>query len=368
MHGVRGGLVAGVLFILPGFVSILGLSIVYGLYQQTTVLAALFFGLKAAVLAIVFEAVLRIGRRILHHGALVALAAAAFAAMFFFAVPFPLVIAGAAVTGLLAGRRWPQVFTRPTRTASGGGALLPDDALPRERPDRARSWRTLGVGLALWGLPILLLALLFGTTSIFVEEAWFFSGAAVVTFGGAYAVLAYVAQRAVESGWLSAGAMVDGLGMAESTPGPLIQVVQFVAFMGAYANPGPLEPLAAGLLASVVVTWVTFVPSFLWIFLGAPYIEHLRGRRWLDHAMSGITAAVVGVILNLALWFGLHVLFGELGETTRGPMHILVPAWDTLDGLALALVVGAAAGLAMRVPMVAVIAVMAALGAGLAAL
>lgn len=324
LHGTRGGLIAGLLFLLPGFLAILALSILYALFQNVGPVAALFFGLKAAVLAVVVQAVVRIGKRVLKNGVMLAIAASAFVGIFFFDVPFPIIIVSATVIGLVGDRVRPSAFEiiKGHQAKSDGGASASPvaDALDRyppahTLPSRARALRVLGVCLALWGLPIALLLSLLGAGHVFSEESIFFSKAAVVTFGGAYAVLAYIAQQAVERyGWLLPGEMLDGLGMAETTPGPLIQVVQFVGFMGAYRHPGTLDPMVAGILGSVITTWVTFVPCFLWIFLGAPFIEALRGKRWLNAGLSTITAAVVGVVLNLAIWFALHTLFAEVDE------------------------------------------------------
>ncbi|MBA3584281.1 MAG: chromate efflux transporter [Gemmatimonadetes bacterium] len=335
LHGARGGLVAGILFVLPGFASILVLSILYALYQQVAVVEALFFGLKAAVLAVVVEALFRIGRRALHNGLLVGLAAAAFVAIFFYEVPFPLIILGAGLVGFAGSRIRPALFAPPETPTTEDGAEQPIGdraAAAMSRPRASRLLKVAAVWLAVWSLPFLAILALVGTRHVLFTEAAFFSQVAVVTFGGAYAVLAYVAQEAVMNyGWLRAGEMLDGLGMAETTPGPLIMVLQFVGFMGAYRNPGTLDPLLAGVLGSVVTTWVTFAPCFLWIFAGAPYIEYLRGRRALSAALSAITAAVVGVILNLAVWFALHVLFGRLAERHAYGLRLFVPDWGTLD-------------------------------------
>jgi chromate transporter len=338
LHGTKGALAAGCLFVLPGCLAILALSYLYAAFEGRGVVAALLFGLKAAVLAIVVEALIRIGRRVLKNRVLVALAGLAFVSLFVFAVPFPLVVLGAAVVGLVGGRLRPETFAvLGTQEASTGGEARIDELLDqgasRIRPSLARALRVLAAGSALWLGPIALLALLLGTRHVFVLEALFFSKAAVVTFGGAYAVLAYIAQQAVERyGWLRPDEMLDGLGMAETTPGPLIMVVQFVGFLGAYRNPGALDPFVAGTLGALLTTWVTFVPCFLWILLGAPYVERLRGHLGLSAALSAITAAVVGVILNLAAWFALHVLFGELHEAS-GPLglRLLVPRWSSLD-------------------------------------
>jgi chromate transporter len=338
MHKTRGGLVAGTLFVLPGFVAILALSMLYAGFKELPAVSALFFGLKAAVLAIVVEAVQRIGKRALKGRIFYGFAAFAFVGIFFFEVPFPLLILSAGALGLLGSRVAPQAFPPPPAIAAAGARetvldqLAHDGLLEHTRPSRARALRVLVVALALWGAPIALLAAIFGPTSVFVDEAAFFSQAAVVTFGGAYAVLAFIAQQAVDVyGWLAPGEMLDGLGLAETTPGPLIMVVQFVGFLGAFRDPGTLSPMVAGLLGSVITVWVTFVPCFLWIFLGAPYIEALRGNRRLHAAMSAITAAVVGVILNLSIWFALHVVFGEVREEHAGPLRLLVPTWSSID-------------------------------------
>jgi len=343
LHRIRGGLTAGILFVIPGFAAILLLSILYAGFQELRWVQALFFGLKAAVLAIVVEAVLRIGRRALKNTVMVSIAGLAFIAIFVFNIPFPLIVLAAAVVGYLGGRFWLDTFlvikghaTEPTSAEAVVDAMLADHAPAHTQP----SWRRAGivalVCLACWFAPLAVLAPLFGSGNIYVQEGVFFSKTAVVTFGGAYAVLAYIAQQAVHTyGWLQPGEMLDGLGMAETTPGPLIQVVQFVGFMGAYRHPGALDPMLAGILGSILTTWVTFVPCFLWIFLGAPYIEALRGNRSLSTALSSITAAVVGVVLNLAVWFALHTLFGQVTELHTLGMRLLVPLWHTLDGAAL---------------------------------
>jgi chromate transporter len=336
LHGTAGGVVAGVLFVLPGFLALLGLSCVYAAWNTVPAVDALFFGLKAAVLAVVVEAVIRIGRRALKTPWHVAIAAAAFAAIYFLAVPFPLIVVGAGVVGLVAGRVWPQAFAAAAARDAAPTALadhVPDHA----RPNALRTLRTALAWLAVWWLPIGALYLVFNTTNVLTDEALFFSKTSCVTFGGAYAVLPYVAQHAVEVRWLTPGEMLTGLGMAETTPGPLIQVLQFVGFLGAYRNPPGTSPWTAGLLGSVVTTWVTYVPCFLWIFVGAPYVEALRGSRALNAALSAITAAVVGVVLNLAVWFALHTLFGRVGETTFGPVRLYVPEWATVDWASVAI-------------------------------
>lgn len=337
LHGVRGGLVAGTLFILPGFLSILLLSVLYAGFQELALVQALFYGLKPAVMAIVVAAVVRIGSRALTNAATIGLALAAFVAIFFFDVPFPLIVLGAGVLGLIGGRLRPRWFGG--EGVEEGGE---ETAVPAQAPSLTKAVRTLLIGLLIWFGPIALLALWLGGDHVFVTIGLFFSKMAVVTFGGAYAALAYVAQEAVEVyGWLQPGEMLDGLGMAETTPGPLIQVVQFVGFMGAYRQPGTLSPMLAGVLGAIITTWATFVPCFLWIFLGAPYIEYLRGNRFLSSALTGITAAVVGVILNLALWFSLQTLFGTVNIVPLGPARLQIPVWATLDWAALLIAIAA---------------------------
>jgi chromate transporter len=345
LHGWRGGLVAGGLFVLPGFVSILALSVLYAGFQDVALVAAVFFGLKPAVLAIVVEAVLKIGRRALRNGVMVSIAGAAFVAIFVFGVPFPLIVVAAALVGLLGhlgGEARVVVARGPADDESlEQGSVFDDHHAAAPVPSLRRTLATGALWLTIWWLPLLVLAALLGPDDIFVIEGLFFSKVAVVTFGGAYAVLAYIAQQAVEVyGWLAPGEMLDGLGMAETTPGPLIQVVQFVGFMGAYRHPGGLDPLLAGLAGSVVTTWATFAPCFLWIFAGAPYIEYLRGRRSLTAALSGITAAVVGVVLNLALWFAIHTLFTET-RIFGAPLAMTAPIWSTVQPGAVAIAVAA---------------------------
>jgi chromate transporter len=355
LNRTAGGLIAGILFVLPGFLAIMALSILYALYGALGPVSALFFGLKAAVLVVVAQAVLRVGGRALKGPVMIGLAAAAFILIHAFDAPFPWIILGAGVIGYLGGKAGLPQF------AGGGGHgpkaahEVPDSEtlLGEETPDHARpDWRwAVRIGailLALWVTPVLLLGLLLGWDNTFSEIAVFFSKLAVVTFGGAYAVLAYVAQQAVDAyGWLRPGEMLDGLGMAETTPGPLIMVTQFVGFMGAYRDPSGLDPLAAGILGGMLTTWVTFAPCFLWIFLGAPFVEALRGARALNSALAAITAAVVGVILNLAVWFGLHFLFREVREMRAGPLSLDVPAAASVDWAALGLT-AAAAVLAFR--------------------
>lgn len=350
LHGTRGGLIAGSLFVLPGFLAIGVLSIIYAEFQETTAVQALFFGLKAAVLVIVLEAVQRIGKRALKHPVMWLVAALAFMALFFFGVPFPLVILVAGLVGYFGSRIRPKVFAAGAGHASKGGpeveeAVITAATAPHISPSWGRFWRVGLTGLALWLGPLVLVGALLGFDSVFWQQAKFFSQMAVVTFGGAYAVLTYVAQQAVEHfGWLRPGEMLNGLGMAETTPGPLIQVVQYVGFLGAYRDPAPFAPLWAGLFASLVVTWATYAPCFLWIFLGAPYIERLRDNRALSGALGTITAAVVGVILNLSIWFALHTLFARVDVRQVGPLKLNLPDWSTLDvaSLVLALLAGVA--------------------------
>ncbi|HEX9944955.1 MAG TPA: chromate efflux transporter [Thermoanaerobaculia bacterium] len=347
LNRTPGGLAAGILFVVPGFLAILVLSILYASLRDTALVSALFFGLKPAVMAVVVEAVVRIGRRALKTRALVGIAAAAYAAIFFLEVPFPAIVAAAGVLGWLGGKIVPEQFPVAQPHTSSGSQRVRDIAVAdaqvdRVRPSLARSLRVLAVGLTLWFVPLLGLIALFGREHVLVQEGIFFSKAAVVTFGGAYAVLAYVGQQAVEThGWLRPGEMLDGLGLAETTPGPLIMVLQFVGFLGAYRLAGGMDPLLAGILGSVVTVWVTFVPCFLWIFLGAPYIELLRGNRSLSTALTGLTAAVVGVIFNLAVWFSVHTLFRHVGESRRMGVRLLVPDWSTMDPGAVVIAVGA---------------------------
>jgi chromate transporter len=339
LHGTRGGLIAGTLFVLPGLAVILSLSTAYALFSDTDWLTSLFFGVKAAILAVVVEALIRVGRRALKTRALQTIAAAAFLALFAFALPFPLVIAAAGLMGLV-GTHW-----RPDLFPAGGHAGSDDvdeTAIgrmdPTAAPTLSRAVKVLLAGAAAWVAPVVLVALALGGSSIFLPLAAFFSKMAVVTFGGAYAVLAYVAQQAVEAyGWLRPGEMLDGLALAETTPGPLILVLTFVGFIAALRQPGVLDPLTAGLLGALITTWVTFVPCFLWIFLGAPYMERLRGNRSLAGALSAITAAVVGVILNLTVWFATHVLFGEVRTVRAGPIEANLPVMSSIDVAALAL-------------------------------
>jgi len=330
-----GGLVAGTLFVLPGVVALLTLSAVYVGFGATTAVTALLAGRAPAVLAIVAQAVIRLGKRALVHPALLAVAVAAFLALAVLSVPFPVVIGAAAAAGWALGRLVPHVLTAGGghRVGPDGPApVISDDALHAERPTAGRAVKVLAVGLGLWAAPLVAVTVLTGTGSVFTQQGPFFSGAALVTFGGAYAVLAYVAQRALEVfHWLGPGEMVRGLALAETTPGPLIMVVQFVSFIGAYRNPGTLNPWLAATIGALLTTWVTFVPCFLFIFLGAPDVERLRGNRTIAAALSGITAAVVGVIANLALYFALHTLFARTAGATGGPSTPTYPTWAACD-------------------------------------
>jgi len=347
LHRTIGGLVAGVLFVLPGFVSILALSVLYAGYHDLTLVEGIFYGLKPAVVAVVIEAVFRIGKRSLKNRVMVLIAALAFIAIFFFQVPFPLIVLTAGVLGYVGGKLWPDTFVvikghAAKNDGTGPKHAIADDHTASVRPSLRRTAGVLIVWLLIWFLLIAGLMAFTGPNSVYSQESLFFSKAAVVTFGGAYSVLAYIAQEAVNTHhWLKPGEMLDGLGMAETTPGPLIQVVQFVGFMGAYRNAGELHPMVAGVIGSVVTTWVTFAPCFLWIFLGAPYIEYLRGRQTLNAALSTITAAVVGVVLNLSIWFSLHTVFATVSGTHAFGARLLIPDWRTGDIAAIVIAAGA---------------------------
>jgi chromate transporter len=349
LHRTLGGVIAGVFFVLPGLVSIMALSWIYAIWGNVGFVEALFFGLKAAVLAIVLQAVIRIGSRALKNGPMVGIAAASFVAIFAFDVPFPIIVAAAGLVGFLGARSGWGAFA----TGGGHGAMgkihvadaesaLGQDIPAHARPTRRQAFRLAAICLVLWLTPVLVLLGLLGFGHVFTDLALFFSAMAVVTFGGAYAVLAWVAQEAVGTfGWLAPGEMLDGLGMAETTPGPLIMVTQFVGFMGAFRDSGGLSPLVAGTLGGLLTTWVTFAPCFLWIFLGAPFIERLRENKALSGALAAVTASVVGVILNLAIWFGLHVIFAQVQVFTGLGMAMDVPVWRTLDPAAAVLVAAA---------------------------
>jgi chromate transporter len=345
LNGTRGGLAAGILFVIPGVLALLALSAIYVAYGDTAAVTGLFAGLAPAVLAIVVQAVIRVGKRALAHGALVGIALAAFLALAVFGIAFPIVVVAAGLAGLLLGRTKPHAMRGggPGEAQDSPPPVISDDALHAERPSAARAANVLVVSLVLWSAPLLLVLVLAGSDSVFVDQGLFFSGTALVTFGGAYAVLAFVAQRAVEVyGWLSPGEMVRGLALAETTPGPLIMVVQFVAFLGAYRDPGQIDPWLAATIGALLTTWVTFVPCFLFIFIGAPYVERLHGNQRLSAALTGITAAVVGVIANLAIYFTLHTLFRDTTTTTWGPLDLEIPELGTLRPISLGIAITAA--------------------------
>ena len=311
LHGLRGGLAAGLLFVLPGFVAMLVLSVLYVSTADVSFVAALFFGLKPAVLPVVLDAVVRLKRRAAGGLPGTAIAAAAFVAIFAFDVPFPVIIAGAGLVGFLAQRN-------TTAATPPAGSISRLAVLHTVRV--ATSW------LLIWLVPVAALLIAAGPDHVWSRQAAFFSRVAVVTFGGAYAVLAYVAQQAVEVfNWLSPTEMLDGLGLAETTPGPLIMVVQFVAFLGAFRNPAGMNPMVAGVVGSVVTVWVTFAPSFMFIFVGAPWVERLTSNQRLAAALAGVSAAVVGVVLNLGIWFAIHTLFTDVSDRSFGWVTVPVP-------------------------------------------
>ena len=344
LHRTWGGIVAGGLFVLPGMLVMMLLSWLYVRYSSLGWVAALFFGLKAAVLAVVVEAVLRIGRRALKNRFMVGLAAAAFVAIYFLRIPFPWIVIGAALIGLLARRVVPHYFAESAASDARDEREFAIDRmhaagqLAHTQPDPRRAVRLTVVCLAFWFAPLALAAAWLGADHVLTREGAIFSQTAVVTFGGAYAVLAYVAQRAVEElQWIRPGEMIDGLALAETTPGPLIMVLQFVGFLAAYRYAAPLDPWLAAVLGGLMTTWVTFLPSFLFIFVGAPYIESLRRHRGLNAALSSVTAAVVGVILNLSVWFAVHTVFAQVATRRYGPVHLDVPEWSSVEPGALVL-------------------------------
>jgi chromate transporter len=321
LHGVRGGIAAGILFVLPGAVVMLGLSLVYALGQGIPLIDGALFGIKAAVLVIVVEALIRIGKRALKTRMLMALAAFAFIGIFFFALPFPLIVIGTGLIGFLVAQRAPEWL-----------AVRTDGVYPPAAPGRwKQAVSATIIGLIVWWTPVALAALLLGPTHVLVAVGTFVSKLATVSFGGAYALLAYMAQEAVDKqGWMTAAEMVDGLGLAETTPGPLILVTQFVGFIAGYRDAAPFSPVTGGIIAAAMTTWVTFSAAMMWIFAGAPFVEQLRANRMLSGALAAITAAVVGVILNLTVWFALHVLFGHVTEQRSGLLR-----WYAFDPLAL---------------------------------
>jgi chromate transporter len=338
LNGTLGGLIAGVLFVLPGLIALLGLTILYLSAGDTTLVAGVFAGLAPAVIAIVVQAVHRVGKRALTHVALVGLAVASFVALAVFHAPFPLVVLASGGIGWVLAQRIPSLREhRPHGAEDGPAPLISDDALHHSRPSGRRAATVLGVGLVLWALPMLAMGAVLDDGA-YLDVGLFFSGTALITFGGAYAVLAYVAQQAVHAySWLSPGEMVQGLALAETTPGPLIMVTQWVGGVAAYRDPGALDPWGGMLVGSLLTTWVTFVPCFVFIFLGAPYVERLRDNRHLTAALTGITAAVVGVIASLAVFFALHTLFDETRTLDSGPVHLEVPVVGSWDPLAFAL-------------------------------
>jgi chromate transporter len=347
LHRTAGGIMAGGLFILPGVIAIMGLSFIYAAYGNVSFIEALFFGLKAAVLAIVIQAVVRVGKRALRNRIMIGLAAIAFVAIFFFGVPFPVIIVGAGLIGFFGARMGRPEFAA-VEHGGGKNAAVVDSMLGEELPDHvrptvARALKVSAIWLLLWLVPVATLLIALGEANVFSQIALFFSKMAMVTFGGAYAVLAYVAQQAVEHyHWVNAREMLDGLGMAETTPGPLIMVLQFVGFMAAFRDPGTLSPMLAGTLGGLLATWVTFTPCFLWIFLGAPFIETLRGNKGLAGALSAITAAVVGVILNLSIWFALHTVFRQTTPVRSFGLSFDMPVLSSIDIAALVLAIAAA--------------------------
>lgn len=321
LHRVWGGIVAGCLFVLPGFLSILLLSFIYVTYQSTDFLQTIFYGIKPAVIAIVFSALIRISKKSLTTKAHILIALFAFIGIFFLNIPFPIIILCAAFFGYLLGC-FHQGFIDKKDVKD----------IHRHSFSLTQFLTTCSVWLAIWLLPVFVIYLIWGIHHVFMQEALLFSKTAILSFGGAYAVLSYIAQQAVQTyGWVKPAEMLDGLGMAETTPGPLIQVVQFVGFLAAYRYAGDMNPLLAGFIGSLITTWVTFVPSFLWIFAGAPYIEGLRKVAALNAILTAITAAIVGVILNLSLWFAINTLFGQVGKFQFFIFDIYHPAWSTFD-------------------------------------
>ena len=351
LHRTWGGIVAGALFVLPGCLAMLLLSWLYVRYSGVAAITVVFFGLKAAVLAIVISAVLRIGSRALKNPFMVGIAAAAFLTIYLFHVSFPWVVLGAALIGLIARKHIVPSSHGSASQAAEDGEYLVDrmhasGELAHTQPSARRALVVTGVCLVLWFAPVALIAAWLGSGHVLVREGLMFSQTAVVTFGGAYAVLAYVAQRAVEHlHWLQPGEMIDGLALAETTPGPLIMVLQFVGFLAAYRFAAPLDPWVAATLGALLTTWVTFLPSFLFIFVGAPYMESLRRHHGLNAALSCVTAAVVGVILNLSVWFATHTLFGNVARVGVGPLQLDVPEWTTVEPGAVLLSLAAFIGL-----------------------
>jgi chromate transporter len=322
LHGIRGGLAAGLLFVIPGALVIMALSIFYAVAANLSWFAAVFLGIKAAVLAIVAQALIRIAKRSLDSPFKKALALAAFISLFFLNLPFPIVVLSAGVLGAIIALYRPDwLALKP-----GGGA-----AITGARP-WGESLRAIAIWAVIWATPMVLIYMTLGSEHILWRIGSFFSQLAVVTFGGAYAVLAYMAQQAVDGfGWLSAGEMADGLGLAETTPGPLILVTQFVGYLAAFRTPDPFTPIIAGIIGASLTVWVTFAPCFLWIFTFAPWIERMQNSRWLKGGLAALTAAVVGVIANLSVWFALHVIFRQIDTQSIGPIRLFTPEWTSLD-------------------------------------
>ena len=334
LNGTAGGLIAGILFVIPGYVTLMILSAIYAQWGETVGVAAVFAGLGPAVLAIVAQALWRIRKRALTNNFFWVLSSLSFFALIMFNIPFPAVVAAAGLAGVLANKSRPHWFVKPPVVVSEEETppLIPDEALHGEKATMAGSLKILVIGLFLWALPVVIAAFSLGRNHVFVQQGLFFSGTAVVTFGGAYAVLAYVAQRAVNVfQWLLPGEMVNGLALAETTPGPLIMVVQFVGFLGAFRNPGDLNPWVAAIAGSTLVVWVTFVPCFLFVFLGAPHVEGLRKNRAISAGLTAVTAAVVGVIANLSVYFALHTLFEKTHRYSYGIIETTLPNWETLN-------------------------------------
>ena len=333
LHGVKGGLAAGLLFVIPGALVILALSMLYAFAANLDWFAALFLGIKAAVLAIVVQAFIRIGGRALNTRFKRYVAVAAFIALFFFNLPFPIVVLGSGALGIFVASQRPNWL-----------ALRPGNGLPitTQRP-WAASARTVLIWGLIWAAPLVLILATFGRDHVLWDIGSFFSQLAIVTFGGAYAVLAYMAQEAVQGfGWLSAGEMADGLGLAETTPGPLIMVTQFVGYLAAFRAPEPFTPLVAGIIGAGLTTWVTFAPCFMWIFAFAPWIERMENARWLKGGLATLTAAIVGVIANLTVWFALHVFFSQIDERQLGPVRLYWPDPSTFSWQAALLAIFAA--------------------------
>jgi len=351
LHRTIGGLAAGILFVLPGIVSMMALSVLYVTLADLAWVQGLFYGLTGAVVVVVVEALLRISKRALKNRLMVALAAVAFIAIHLFNVPFPVIVAAAALFGYVGTSRAPRLFAASAQAAKSdardGEALLDRQfaagAPAHTLPDARRLALVVVLGSVLWFAPTVFAILAQGWDGTFAKVGLYFSELAVVTFGGAYAVLAYVAQQAVDTyGWLSPEEMLYGLGLAETTPGPLIMVLQFVGFLAGHRSGAPFDPMLGGVLAGLLATWATFVPSFLFIFAGAPYVEAIRGHKALSGALAAITAAVVGVVLNLAVWFAAHALFAERSEIALGAWRYEAPVFASIDPALLLIAVGAA--------------------------